>query len=138
MPADTELAQTIRVLARAQRDAVWARQKLGNQIRSLLKDFYQAALEAFAGLYKGELSRPEARSLLVAAPTPTKAATLTRTKLRALLVKAGHKRGMDYEADRLPAVFGEQFLRQPALVEDAMEIHLAGLLIQLNAACRAT
>ena len=43
LPADTELAQAIRVLARAQQDAVWARQQIGNQIRDLLKDFYPAA-----------------------------------------------------------------------------------------------
>ena len=50
LPADTELAQAIRVLARAQQDAVWARQQIGNQIRDLLKDFYPAALVAFAEL----------------------------------------------------------------------------------------
>ena len=38
LPADTELAQAIRVLARAQQDAVWARQQIGNQIRDLLND----------------------------------------------------------------------------------------------------
>lgn len=30
LPDDTELAQAIRVLARAQQDAVWARQQIGN------------------------------------------------------------------------------------------------------------
>ena len=50
LPADTELAQAIRVLARAQQDAVWARQQIGNQIRDLLNDFYPAALAAFAEL----------------------------------------------------------------------------------------
>ncbi len=42
--------KAIRVLARAQQDAVWARQQIGNQIRDLLKDFYPAALVAFAEL----------------------------------------------------------------------------------------
>jgi transposase len=37
LPADTDLAQAVRVLARAQQDAVWARQQLGNQLRSLLR-----------------------------------------------------------------------------------------------------
>ena len=55
LPADTELAQAIRVLARAQQDAVWARQQIGNQIRDLLKDFYPAALVAFAELPSGGL-----------------------------------------------------------------------------------
>jgi transposase len=57
LPADTELAQAIRVLARAQQDAVWARQQIGNQIRDLLKDFYPAALTAFADLPEGRLAR---------------------------------------------------------------------------------
>lgn len=49
LPADTELAQVIRVLARAQQDAIWSRQQIGNQ----LKDFYPAALAAFAELPDG-------------------------------------------------------------------------------------
>jgi transposase len=64
LPADTELAQAIRVLARAQQDAVWARQQVGNQIRDLLKDFYPAALAAFAGLPEGGLARADARTIL--------------------------------------------------------------------------
>ena len=68
LPADTELAQAIRVLARAQQDAVWTRQQIGNQIRDLLEDFYPAALTAFAELPEGGLARRDARTLLAAAP----------------------------------------------------------------------
>jgi transposase len=35
LPADSELAQAITVLARAQQDAVWTRQQVANQVRSL-------------------------------------------------------------------------------------------------------
>jgi len=137
LPADTELAQAIRVLARAQQDAVWGRQRLGNQIRNLLKDFHPAALDAFTPL-AGGLSRPEARTILAAAPTPAKAAKLTRTKLRALLAKAGRSRGINEEADRLHAIFRSEHLRQPTVVEDAMGIQLAALLVQFDATCRAS
>jgi transposase len=138
LPADTELAQAIRVLARAQQDAVWGRQKLGNQIRSLLKDFYPAALEAFADLPKGGLARPDARTVLAAVPTPAKGAKLTRARLRTLLVKAGRQRGIDADADRLYAIFRSEQLRQPTTVEAAMGIQLATLLHQFDAACRAS
>ncbi|AMU28550.1 transposase [Mycobacteroides abscessus] len=138
LPADTELAQAVRVLARAQQDAVWARQKLGNQLRSLLKEFYPAALDAFAGMPNGGLARPEARTILAAASTPAKAAKLTRAKLRALLTKAGRKRGIDEEADRLHAIFRREHLRQPGVVEDAMGIGLTALLVQFDAACRTS
>ena len=58
LPADTELDQATRVLARAQQDAVWARQQIGNQVRDLLKDFYPAALVAFAELPSGAWPAP--------------------------------------------------------------------------------
>ncbi|SDD25962.1 Transposase [Rhodococcus tukisamuensis] len=41
IPEDTDLARAIKVLARAQQDAVWARTALGDQIRSVLKDYYR-------------------------------------------------------------------------------------------------
>ncbi|SBS78807.1 transposase [uncultured Mycobacterium sp.] len=137
LPADTELAQAIRVLARAQQDAVWARQRLGNQIRSLLTDFYPAALDGFAGLARGGLARPEARTILAAAPTPAKAARLSRGRLRTLLIKAGRQRGIDDETDRLLVVFRGEYLRQLPAVENATGIQLAALLVQFDAACRA-
>lgn len=46
LPADSELAQAITVLARAQQDAVWSRQQSANQVRSLLREYYPAALLA--------------------------------------------------------------------------------------------
>ena len=40
LPADSELAGSIRVLARAQQDAVWDRQQAANKLRSLLREYY--------------------------------------------------------------------------------------------------
>ncbi|MGL5444466.1 MAG: IS110 family transposase, partial [[Mycobacterium] stephanolepidis] len=138
LPADTELAQAIRVLARAQQDAVWARQKLGNQIRCLLNEFYPAAIEAFGALAGGGLARAEARAILTAASTPAKAARLTRAKLKALLIKSGRQRGITDDVDRLFTVFRGEYLRQPAAVEEAMGVQLATLLLQFEAACQAS
>ncbi len=137
LPADTELAQAIRVLARAQQDAVWSRQQISNQIRDLLKDFYPAALVAFAGLSDGGLARADARTILAAAPTPAQAAQLTPARLRRLLVKAGRQRHLDRDVERLRDVFTDTYLHQPALVENAMGIQLTALLGQLKAACTA-
>jgi transposase len=138
LPADTELAQAIRVLARAQQDAVWARQQIGNQIRDLLKDFYPAALVAFADLPSGGLTRADARTVLAAAPTPAQAAKLTSARLRRLLVKAGRRRDLDRDVERLRIVFTDAYLHQPPMVENAMGIQLAALLRQFEAACAAT
>ena len=137
LPADTELAQAIRVLARAQQDAVWARQQIGNQIRDLLNDFYPAAIVAFAELPSGGLARPDARAILAAAPTPAQAARLTPARLRRLLVKAGRRRDLDRDIERLRAVFSDTYLHQPPMVENAMGIQLSALLRQFDAACAA-
>jgi Transposase/Transposase IS116/IS110/IS902 family len=137
LPDDSELARAIGVLARAQQDAVWARQQLGSQVRSLLKDFYPAALEAFAGLPDGGLARRDARTVLAAAPTPARAARLAPGRLRNLLVKAGRRRGIDADAARLHDILGGEYLHQPPPVETAMGIQLTALLRQFDAACTA-
>lgn len=137
LPADTELAQAIRVLARAQQDAVWSRQQIGNQIRDLLKDFYPAALAAFAELPGGGLARRDARTVLAAAPTPAQAAKLTLARLRRLLIKAGRTRYLDRDVDRLRGIFADTYLHQPPIVANAMGIQLTALLGQFEAACAA-
>ncbi|GAA2311435.1 hypothetical protein SVIO_103040 [Streptomyces violaceusniger] len=104
LPDDSDLGRAIAVLARAQQDALWNRQQLANQLRSLLREYYPAALNAFATWTNG-LCRPEARELLKTAPTPTRAARLTRTQLQAALKRAARKRGIDTEVDRLRDAF---------------------------------
>lgn len=136
LPADTEAAQAVRVLARAQQDAVWARQQIANQIRDLLKDFYPAAIIAFADL-DGGLTRADARTILTAVPTPAQAATLTPARLRRLLIKAGRKRYLDRDVERLRDIFTGTYLHQPPMVENAMGIQLGALLRQFEAACVA-
>ncbi|MFJ4980334.1 IS110 family transposase [Streptomyces coeruleorubidus] len=109
LPADSELAQVITVLARAQQDAVWTRQQVANQVRSLLREYYPAALLAFQGKQSG-LTRADARVILSLAPTPTKAAKLTLAQLRGALKRSGRLRGCDAEAraaaGRLPRRVG--------------------------------
>ena len=87
LPADTELAQAIAVLARAQQDAVWDRTQAHNRLRSHLREYFPGFLAAFASA-KGGIMRPEARAILAAAPTPADAAKLTLTQLRGLLKKS--------------------------------------------------
>jgi hypothetical protein len=53
LPADSELAQAIAVLARAQQDAVWDRTQAHNKLRSQLREYYPAFLHAFAGARDG-------------------------------------------------------------------------------------
>jgi transposase len=134
LPADSELAQAIAVLARAQQDAVWHRTGAHNQLRSLLREFYPAILDAFADK-RGGLLRPEARALLAAAPTPRAAARLTKSRLRAVLKRAGLHRGIDAEAERLHQVLRAEYLHHAPLVEEAYGHQAMALLRQLDVAC---
>jgi transposase len=136
LPADSELAQAIAVLARAQQDAVWDRTTAHNKLRSHLREYFPAFLAAFTPV-KGGIMRPEARAVLAAAPTPAAAAALTLTQLRALLKKAGRSRGLDTEATRLRDAFRISQMRQLPLVEQAMGRQTLALLGQLDAACTA-
>jgi len=136
LPDDSELAQAIAVLARAQQDAVWDRTTAHNKLRSHLREYFPGFLVAFADA-RGGITRPEARAVLAAAPTPAAAAALTLTQLRALLKKAGRSRGIDIEATRLRDAFRIPQMRQPRLVEDAMGRQAIALLRQLDAACVA-
>jgi transposase len=136
LPADSELAQAIAVLARAQQDAVWARTAAHNKLRSHLREYYPAFLAAFADL-RGGITRSEARVILAAAPAPAAAARLTLAQLRALLRKASRRHGIDAEAARLREAFHAEQMRQLPLVEDAMGRQALALLHQLDAACAA-
>jgi transposase len=134
LSADTDLAQAIAVLARAQQDAVWDRTQAHNKLRSQLRLYYPAFLQAFASLRDG-IMRPEARVILAAAPTPAEAAKLTKSQLAALLRRAGRKRGIDTEAARLRQLFRAEQMRQLPPVEQAMGTQTMALLRALDTAC---
>ncbi|GAA2709505.1 MULTISPECIES: IS110 family transposase [Streptomyces] len=136
LPNDSDLARAVAVLARAQQDTVWNRQQISNQLRSLLREYYPAALAAFEP-WKNGLCRPEAREVLKVAPTPSRAARLTRPQLAAALKRAGRQRGIDAEAERLREVFRADWAHQPPLVEEALGRQMLALLVQLTAACTA-
>lgn len=69
LPADSQQAQALAVLARAQQDAIWRMHRTGNELRSMLREYYPAFLELFAGQNGGVTCR-EARAILAIAPTP--------------------------------------------------------------------
>lgn len=134
LPNDSELVQAIAVLARAQQDAVWDRTQAHNKLRSLLREYYPTFLLAFRDA-RGGITRPEARAVLAAAPTPTQAATLTPDDLADALRRAGRQRGVTAEADRLHQALATATLHQPPLVEQAMGRQALTLLRALNTAC---
>ena len=135
LPTDSELAQAIAVLARAQQDAVWRRSKATNELRSVLREYYPAFLDTFAGKTATNLAKPEARAILAIAPTPADTARLTKARIAAALRRAGRKRGIDELAADIVQHLRTPQLRQPDLVEKAMGRQAMALLAMLDAAC---
>jgi transposase len=130
-PHDSGQAGAVRVLARAHQDAVHARQQTANRLRSLLREFFPAALQAFP-----DLTTRTALAVLAAAPTPTAAAALTRPALTDLLHAAG--RGTrPGQASRLTELFAAEQLHQPLAVEQAMGAAVAALVTTLRGADQA-
>lgn len=139
LPADSELAQAVAVLARAHQDAVWDKGQLLNRLRSHLREYFPSALLAFHGTGMLGLDSAHARAVLAAAPSPAEAARLTRSQLRALLNRAGRlRRNLDDEIERLRGLFRAEQMRQLPAVERAMGQQTAALLRQLDAACQSS
>jgi len=132
LPADTELAQSITVLARAHQDATWRRTRASNELRSLLREYFPGFLHTFADR-PGAISSPEARAVLAIAPTPAKAARLTKPQIVATLRRAGRHRGLTSLADTIQQRLRTPQLRHPTLVEDAFGVQALAVLATLDA-----
>ncbi|WP_217401168.1 transposase [Catellatospora tritici] len=114
---------------------MWDRTQAHNRLRSLLREFFPGFLQAF-GDTRGGIMRGEARAVLAAAPTPAAAQSLTAAQTAGLLRQGGRRRGADATAVRLNAVFQQDRLRQPVLVEQAMGVQALALLrAALDTAC---
>lgn len=129
VPDDSESIRALKVLARAQQDAVWDRQRLQTQLKAVLHDYFPAALAAFP-----QLSAPVARELIMANPRPQAAARLHRSTVRAAVVRGGRQRNIDREVERIVAGLRTEQLRQPELVEEAMAQQARALVRALDTA----
>ena len=83
------------------------------RLRSALRDFFPAALQAF-----GDLDAPDTLELLARPPDPDRAARLSRAKIAAALTRA-NRRGPQAKALRLQAILRAGQLRQAPLVQTA-------------------
>src|SRR5947207_6895867 len=84
---DSDIAEAVKVLARAHQTMIWTRQRQTNQLRSTLREFYPGALEAF-----DDLDSADALALLAVAPTPALGRALSRSKIASALRRGGRQR----------------------------------------------
>ena len=120
----------VTLLARSHQTAIWERTRHLLRLRSALREFYPAALQAFP-----ELHAPDALVLLELAPDPERAQQLSLDQVRAAL-RAARRRQVEVKAVALLSTLTTPGLRQPALVEQAYasivrsQVRLIGVLNQ--------
>jgi transposase len=115
---DSEQVEAVKLLARAHQALVHTRQRQVNQLRSTLREFYPAALEAF----KDDLGGRDAVAILEYAPTPTRGRSVSQAKLMSALRKAGRERNLEARAVELQSILRQPHLEQPAALVAAYGI----------------
>ena len=111
---DSSDAEAIKVLARAHQNLIWARTRHTNGLRSALREYYPAALEAFDDLAHGD-----ALGVLDRAPTPEQGAHLRLTAIHSALKRGGRQRNVDARAREIRAALRSEQLAAPAAVAAA-------------------
>ena len=110
---DSDLADAIKLVARAHQSAIWERTRHVLRMRSTLLEYFPAAVTAFE-----DLSAPDALHVLGRAADPDQAAKLTRAQLVAALRRARRQHVQD-RAQALQAVLRAPALRQPLATQGA-------------------
>ena len=103
---DSALAEHVKVLTRTHQSMIWSRQRQTNALRSMLREFYPAALVAFGD----DLAGRDALAILAIAPSPEAGRRLSRSKIAAALRRAGRQRNLQSTAEEIQAA-----LRAPQL-----------------------
>jgi transposase len=111
---DSANAEAIKVLARTHQSLIWARTRQTNTLRSALREYYPAALEAFEDLAHGD-----ALGVLDRAPTPQQAARLSLPMLQSALKRGGRQRNIADRARQIRAALRSEQLTAPPQVTAA-------------------
>jgi Transposase/Transposase IS116/IS110/IS902 family len=127
---DSPDVEGLKLVARSHQAFIWDRTRHFLRLRSALRAFFPAAIEAFP-----DLMAPEALELLERAPDPARAARLSRSKITAALARA-HRREPEVKAEAIQAVLRAPAVRQAPPIEAAYAVIVASgvrLIAQLNA-----
>ena len=105
------MVEQVRLAARAHQSMIWMRQRAANTFRSLLRECYPAALQAFGD----DLTGRDSLAVLAAAPDPTTGRRLTPARVAGLLRRAGRQRNLHHRAEEIVAALRSEQL--PVRVE---------------------
>jgi transposase len=110
---DSPEAEGIKVVARTHKTLIWDRTRAVQRLRSQLREYFPAALEAFE-----DLDARDTLELLGKAPDPARARRLTRAQVAAALKRA-RRRDIAVKTGAILAALRGEHLGQPAALTAA-------------------
>jgi len=119
---DSPGAEAVKVVARTHKTLIWERTRQVQRLRYQLREYFPAALAAFA-----DLDAPDALELLAKAPDPARAAKLTRAQVSAALKRA-RRRDIPGKATAILAALRSAQLGQPPAVTAAYAVTVRSLI----------
>jgi hypothetical protein len=119
---DSPDAGAVKVVARAHKTLIWERTRQVQRLRYQLREYFPAAVEAFA-----DLDAPDALELLARAPDPARARRLTRAQVSAALKRA-RRRDIPDKATAILAALRSAQLGQPPAVTAAYAVTARSLI----------
>jgi len=125
---DSDTAEHVKVLARTHQSMIWSRQRQANMLRSMLREFYPAALQAFGD----DLTGRDALAVLAVAPSPEQGRRLTTARVVTVLRTAGRQRNHQAAAERVVSALHSEQLTARAGVVPAYAASVAALVAVLN------
>lgn len=125
---DSELAAGVKVLARSHQNLIWSRQRQANLLRSTLREFFPAALQAFSA----DLAGRDALAVLALAPTPDKGKTLKLSQVEKALRAAGRQRNVTIKAEAFCAALRSDQLAAQPLVAQAYGVTVSALVAVIS------
>jgi len=116
LAAGSDVAEAVKIAARAHQKLVRERTRHLLRMRPALREYFPAALEAYADL---TLAGKDALELLAKAPNPESAARLTVTQVTAALKRAGRRGDLAQRARDIQAALRAPHLAQPDVTAEA-------------------
>lgn len=124
---DSDLAEAVKVLARAHQSMIWTRQRQTNQLRSTLREFYPGALTCF-----DDLDGTDALAVLGVAPTPIRGRGLSLSTIASALRRGGRQRRVEERAGEIRTALRCDQLAAPDAVAEAMGASVAALVAVIS------
>ncbi|WP_018804005.1 IS110 family transposase [Salinispora arenicola] len=110
---DSDQSEAVKVVTRAHKTLIWEQTRHMLRLRSALREYFPAALAAFA-----DLTAPEALELLAKAPEPASAARVPLTRILAA-VKRARRHHAAVKAEAIRDALRADHLGQPPVVTTA-------------------